>query len=242
LGAIDLGDDVHLWYVFSDDVCDPATLERYADLMSADERARHDRFVFAKDRRQFVVTRGFVRTLIGRYLDVDPAGCAFEADRYGRPSLSRPAGAGLAFNISHTSGLVACALAGEREIGVDAEDTSRAIDDGLARRFFSPDEADALDRLPEAARAARFFEYWTLKEAYIKARGMGLSLPLDGFSMRVEDGAPVGIRFAASIDDDPGTWQFAQFRPSPRHYLAVAVRRRGQDRPLHVRQFLPSAL
>jgi 4'-phosphopantetheinyl transferase len=237
LGAVDLGqDDVHLWYVLSDEVRDSRTLERYAALMTPEEHARHDRFVFAKDRHQFLVTRGVIRTLVARYLAIDPSTCEFEADRYGRPSLSRPSGAGLAFNISHTTGLVACALAREPEIGVDTEDASRPIDRELARRFFSPAEADALDALPEPARATRFFEYWTLKEAYIKARGMGMSLPLDGFSMTIGAGHAPSILFAPTIDDDPGSWQFAQFRPTPRHHLAVAVRRRGPDRAIELRE------
>jgi len=236
LGAVDLGEDVHLWYVFSDEVREAGILERFAVLMAPEERARHDRFVFEKDRHQFLVTRGVIRTLIGRYLDVDPAECAFVANEYGRPSLSHPAGGTLAFNISHTNGMVVCALAREPEIGVDVEDASRAIGLELARRFFSADEADALEALPEDERAARFFEYWTLKEAYIKARGMGLSLPLDGFSMQLAAGRPPGIRFATTIDDAAGTWQFAQFRPTPRHHLAVAVRRRGGDRAIRLRE------
>ncbi len=238
----DPGADVHVWLVFSDEVRDAATLERYAALLSADERARHDRFVFERDRHQFLVTRGFVRTLIGRRLGADPAALAFEADRYGRPSLSDPAGRDLSFNISHTKGLVVCALSREPELGVDVEDATRVVDRDVARRFFSPSEADALDALPPDARPARFYEYWTLKEAYIKARGMGMSLPLDGFSMQLADGRPPGITFEASIDDDPGTWQFAQFRPTPRHLLAVAVRRRGHNRAIDVREFDPSAV
>lgn len=243
MGAIDApgDDDVHLWYVFSDEVRDPATLAAYAALMAPDERARHDRFVFEKDRHQFLVTRGVIRTLLGRCLGVDPADCAFEADRYGRPRLVHPAGAPLGFNISHTRGLVACVLARGGEIGVDVEDASRPIDPGLPRRFFSPDEADALDALPDDARPARFYEYWTLKEAYMKARGMGLSLPLDGFSM-LADTTPVGIRFTDAIDDDPRTWQFAQFTPGPRYRLAVALRRRGPDRAILVREFRPAVV
>jgi len=227
-----------VWYVRSDEVRDAATLERFASLMAPEERARHDRFVFEKDRHLFLVTRGAIRTLVGRYLDADPAACAFVADRYGRPSLSHPSGSGLEFNISHTAGLVACAFAREPEIGVDVEEAIRTVEPELARRFFSPEEAGALDALPEDARRTRFFDYWTLKEAYIKARGMGLSLPLDGFTMQIGTDA-ASIRFAPSIDDDPSTWQFAQFTPTPRHRLAVAVRRRGRDRGIRLREFRP---
>ena len=236
MAAVALGDDVHLWYVLSDGVRDTGTLERFAALMAPEERARHDRFVFEKDRHQFLVTRGVIRTLIGRYLGVDPADCAFVANEYGRPSLSRPADTGLAFNISHTNGIVVCALAREPELGVDVEDASRATGLELARRFFSADEADALDALPRDERPGRFFDYWTLKEAYIKARGQGLSLPLDGFSMQLAAGGPLSIRFSTTIDDEAATWQFAQFRPTPRHRLAVAVRRRGGDRAIQLRE------
>jgi len=239
LGAVDLGEDVHLWYVFSDEVREAGILERFAVLMAPEERARHDRFVFEKDRHQFLVTRGVIRTLIGRYLDVDPAECAFVANEYGRPSLSHPAGGTLAFNISHTNGMVVCALAREPEIGVDVEDASRAIGLELARRFFSADEADALEALPEDERAARFFEYWTLKEAYIKARGMGLSLPLDSFSMQLDAGGPPRIRFEAAIDTAPERWQFAQYDPSPGHRLAVAVRGPGGDLAIRMREIVP---
>ena len=221
----------------SDEVRDPGVLERCAALLTADERARHDRFVFARDRHQFLVTRGTIRSLVGRYLHVDPAACRFEADRYGRPSLTHPPGAPLAFNISHTAGLVACAIARDGEIGVDVEDTTREVSPDLPRRFFSSEEAEALEALPEPARKARFYEYWTLKEAYIKARGMGLSLPLDGFSMRLEDGRPPRIRFTSALQDTPERWQFAQFRPTPRHCLAVAVRRHGPDRAIRLREF-----
>jgi len=233
-------DGVHVWYVFSDEVRDPPLLERYAALMTREERARHDRFVFARDRHQFLVTRGVLRTLIGQYLQIDPAACAFESNRYGRPSLSGPAAATLGFNLSHTRGLIAYAMARVPEIGVDVEHVDRtAAGPDLARRFFSPSEADALDALAPPERPSRFFDYWTLKEAYIKARGLGLSLPLDSFSMQLDPAGPPRIAFTAPIDTDPESWQFAQFDPSPRHRLAVAVRRAGPDLPIRIRQIVP---
>jgi len=233
-------DGVDVWYVFSDEVRDPRILERYAALMTPEERARRDRFVFPRDRHQFLVTRGLLRTLIGQYLQTDPAGCAFESNRYGRPSLCGAAALTLGFNLSHTRGLIAYAMAGVPEIGVDVEHVERtAAGPDLARRFFSPSEADALDALPPPERPSRFFDYWTLKEAYIKARGLGLSLPLDGFSMQLDAGGPPRITFASPIDTAPESWQFAQFNPSPRHRLAVAVRRHGGDLPIRIREIVP---
>jgi 4'-phosphopantetheinyl transferase len=235
-------DVVHVWYVRSDEVRDPATFRRYAAMMTPEERTRHDRFVRDRDRHLFLVTRGTIRSLIARYLGVDPAESVFRPDSYGRPFLSHPADAALSFNISHTKGLVACAIAREPEIGVDVEDTERPARLHLVRRFFSPEEADALDALPDGDKAGRFYEYWTLKESYIKARGMGMWLPLDGFSMQLEDGRQPGIRFAPSVPDDPASWQFGQFRPTSRHCLALAVRRRGRDRDVLVREFVPSSI
>jgi 4'-phosphopantetheinyl transferase len=230
--------EVHIWYVLSDEVRDPAVLARCRALMTPDEHARHDRFVFEKDRHQFLVTRGMIRTLVARYLGIAPAECVFETNHYGRPSLCGPAAAALGFNISHTKELIACALARVAEIGVDVEHAGRAVGLALARRFFAPSEANALAALPEAARSERFFDYWTLKEAYIKARGMGFSLPLDGFSIRLDAGGPPRIEFAAAVDDDPASWQFAQFRPTPAHRLALAVRRRGPDLSIRVRELV----
>jgi 4'-phosphopantetheinyl transferase len=235
-------DEVHVWYVFSDRVTEPGLLQRFAGTLGLDEAARRDRFVFDRDRHQFLVTHGVLRTLVSDYLGTSPSDCSFTTNRYGRPSLTNlPAGIALDFNLSHTSGLIAFALAIEREIGIDVEDIERGrVDDGLPDRFFSPAEAAALAALPSSERHSRFFDYWTLKEAYIKARGMGLSLPLDGFSFHLDPHDAPRISFAASIDDDPASWQFVQRRPSPRYRLAVAVRRRGNDVPVRVEEFTPA--
>jgi 4'-phosphopantetheinyl transferase len=231
--------EVHVWYVFSDQVRDPRLLGQYEKTLSPDERERRDRFAFERDRHQFLVTRGMLRTLLGGYLGIEPSSCAFMLNPYGRPSLTT---GDLHFNVSHTKGLVAVAFAREPEIGIDVEDLERrAVDADLPRRFFSPAEVEALESLPEAERASRFFDYWTLKEAYIKARGMGLSLPLDGFSMLIGDGAP-RIAFTSSIDDDQARWQFAQFDIGPRHRLAVAVHRKEADLAIRVRELAPSGL
>jgi 4'-phosphopantetheinyl transferase len=235
-------DDVHVWYVFSDQVTDPGVLGRFAAMLTPEETTRRDRFVFDRDRHQFLVTRGVLRTLVSNYLGIPPADCAFVANGYGRPSLTNlPPGIALNFNLSHTAGLIAYALTLDRDIGIDVEDVGRGrVEDGLAGRFFSPAEAAALEALPGDQRHARFFDYWTLKEAYIKARGMGLSLPLDGFSLHLDPPNAPRISFAASIDDDPSSWQFVQSHPSGRHRLALAVRRRGSDLPVHIEAFNPS--
>jgi 4'-phosphopantetheinyl transferase len=234
--------DVHVWYVFSGQVTDAGLLRRFAAMLTPDETARRERFVFDRDRHQFLVTRGVLRTLVSNYIGISPADCVFTANRYGRPALTGlPPGIAVEFNLSHTSGLIAYALTREREIGIDVEDVERGrVDDDLPGRFFSSAEAAALAALPAGERHSRFFDYWTLKEAYIKARGMGLSLPLDGFTFYLDPPNVPRISFAASIDDDPSSWQFVQSHPSPRHRLALAVRRRRDDLPIRLEEFTPA--
>jgi 4'-phosphopantetheinyl transferase len=236
--------EVHVWFVRTDRVVDPDVLEQYEATLSAGERARRDRFVFEKDRHQFLVTRGVLRALLARYLKADPRECEFVTNSHGRPSLLPVApGRTIEFNLSHTTGLLAIALAHTPEVGIDVEHVERTVgSEDLPRRYFSTAEVEALERMPAEARKAAFFDFWTLKEAYIKARGLGLSLPLDGFSIHLDPDGPPRISFASTIPDDAASWQFAQFRPSPTHRMALAVRRRGPDLRVLVRELLDGTL
>jgi 4'-phosphopantetheinyl transferase len=242
--ALVRGHEVHLWHVWPDDLTDPPLLTAYRALLSPDEIARNRRFVFPKGRHEHLVTRALVRTTLSAYQPaVDPRTWQFIANPYGRPEIAGPTDhhAPL-FNLSHTDGLIVCLLAANREIGVDVEDTTRA-NIGLveiADRYFSPTEVAELGALPEAARPDRFFDYWTLKESYIKARGLGLQLPLDQFSFHLGTqgrGArgPIRISFGPGIDDDPATWQFSLHRLTARHRLAIAIRRQPDEADLAIR-------
>lgn len=206
--------------------------------MSADERVRHDRFVFAADRQRFLQTRGMVRTILSGYTGVAPEDCAFQTAPGGRPSLAgRAAETGIDFNVSHTRGLIAIVVASKVCVGIDVEGIERPWSEGLPDRFFAPDEAAALAALPAAVRQVRFYEYWTVKEAYIKARGLGLALPLDGFAIAFPDKAPPTIAFT-SIDDRPERWQLWLTEPCERFRLALAVEREGRDVPVLMREFV----
>jgi 4'-phosphopantetheinyl transferase len=184
------------------------------------------------------VTRALVRTTLSAYCpSVEPRAWTFETGPFGRPEiLAPPSSPRLRFNVSHTDGLIACAVAVERDIGVDVEETRRTIDVEIADRYFSPSEIHELRSLPAEARPSRFFDYWTLKEWYIKARGLGLQLPLDQFAFRIGTAPPtVGIAFGPEIEDDPASWQFELRRLTPRHRLAVAIRRRPPEPDLPLR-------
>ena len=216
--------------------------EAYLALMSPDEHERMARFIFDRDRRQFLLTRALVRTMLSRYAAVPPAAWTFIANVHGRPEiLDRPRGVpDLRFNLSHTDGLIACAVPIGREIGVDVEHIQRRLTHDIAGRFFAPREVSDLKALPESEQPRAFFDYWTLKEAYIKARGFGLALPLADFAFTLAPPAPPRIAFEPSLDDDPETWQFAQDWPTPHHRLGLAVRREGADLPVRIRKVVPT--
>ena len=238
--------DVHLWCAFCDEIRDEALLEAYERLLSADERERRARFVFPHDRHRFLVTRALVRTVLSTYADVAPGDWRFTVNAHGRPEIaSGHPGAGLlSFSVSHTPGLVALGVGHGRALGVDAEHVrERQAPAGVADRFFAPSEAAALRALPEARQPRRFFEYWTLKEAYVKARSLGLSLPLRDFSVQF-----IGERgIALSVDgksaggtDAASPWQLWQFSVADDHLVAVCAGHTGQGQSrLVVRRIVP---
>jgi 4'-phosphopantetheinyl transferase len=222
-------------------VDDTTLSSSYRDLITPDENARMARFVFERDRRQFLITRALVRTMLSRYAQVAPHAWRFVTNPFGRPEvLDRPAHVpDLRFNLSHTDGLIACAVTVGREVGVDVENITRQVTHDIPGRFFAPREVADLRSLPESDQPRVFFDYWTLKEAYIKARGLGLSLPLSDFAFCLQPPALPTIAFEPALEDDPGSWQFYQASPTPIHRLGLAVRRNGQDLPIHLRDVVP---
>lgn len=193
-------------------------------LLSADERARADRFMFERHRRQYIFAHALLRLALSHVVpSVAPSDWSFSTGRYGRPFVAAPTtSAALHFSLSHADGCVACAVSGHEAVGVDVETVSRRVAPlSTAQRFFAPEEVETLRGLPEADAIQRFFDYWTLKEAYLKARGFGLNLPLDGFAMRVSQKA-IEISFKPDIADDPNGWCFSLSSPSPSHRLAIA--------------------
>jgi 4'-phosphopantetheinyl transferase len=237
-------DDVHIWMAFPDSIPDPALLAAYRELMTADERERQQRFRLERHRHQFLVARALVRTMLSRLGGAAPDRWRFSTNRHGRPEIVSPGGLPpLRFNLSHTEGIVVCAVAFERDIGVDVEDAHRKrIAMELADRYFSREEACGLHALPSSRQRDRFLEYWTLKEAYIKAKGMGLAIPLERFSFHMEEGLPLRVSFDASLHDQPDAWYFCLMQLTARHKGALALRQRaGEPVGLHFREVIPLA-
>ena len=178
-------DEVHVWLATLDDYA-PDSLK---PLLAADELARAARFHFDKDRNHYTVARGWLRKLLAAYLVYEPAELRFAYAEKGKPALDGIHHASLNFNLAHSHGMAIYAFTRGREVGIDLEFIREDLaDEKIAERFFSQNEIDAFTSLPAVQRKQAFFDCWTRKEAYIKARGEGLSLPLDEFDVSLGPG------------------------------------------------------
>jgi 4'-phosphopantetheinyl transferase len=235
--------EIHVWLAFYDGIADERLHSAYRALLNAAERAQEPRFHFAADRRRYLVTRALVRIVMSRYACVDPREWIFSTNPHGRPEVVNPRArdAGMSFNISHTRGLIVLGVTRRRALGVDVEHVrAREVSIDIAAHYFAQPEVAALTAVAPQQRQYRFFEYWTLKEAYIKARGMGLSLPLDKFSFQLSDDGGVEMVIDPELADDAARWGFWQFRPVPEYLVAICAERVAAGSPrLIVRQTIP---
>ena len=224
--------DIHIWFRPTESL-DEAAIAAAASVLSDEERAQYRRFHFARDARDYAAAHALLRTTFSRYADRAPGHWRFGKTRNGKPFLIDEGGFRASFSLSHTHGMVACAVTATADVGVDVECIDRGVDSAdVAARFFAPAEAAHLAQLDEGARRDRFFDLWTLKEALVKALGGAMALSLNRLAFAVApDG---GVSVSAPVDIDDQAWQFGLFAPGPRHRLAVAARRS----PSHATQII----
>lgn len=228
-------DEVHLWVTFDESIRSESLLAAYRQLLTEDERRKEMRFRFERDQRQYLVTRALVRTVLSLYCDVPPEEWRFASDERGRPYVV-DAGADVPqFNLSHTPGLILCAVTRVRAIGVDTENLQSARNSKrVADRHFSPREVEDLKTLPAEEHAERFLHYWTLKEAYIKARGVGLAMPLTKFGFSFPEPGKLEVFFSPEIEDAPAHWKFWLLQPSAAQVAAVCAARESGSGPMRL--------
>jgi 4'-phosphopantetheinyl transferase len=216
---------VDLW-ISSEAEVTPALLDAYRAWLSPEEERRAQRFVREEDRRRFLLARGLARGVLAGYTGEAPSMLAFAAQSFGKPVLRATTGAATPphFNLSHTRGLVVLAVCREAEVGVDVEAIDRALDPlRLAARNFSPGERDTLAAASDAQRHERFFDLWTLKEAFVKAIGQGLNLDLQSFSVVLDAAQPRIVEHLAD-GSRPSACQCRLHVPLPGYRLALVVR------------------
>ena len=218
--------EIHLYFTYPDEISDSRLLAQYESLLTDDERVQMSRLYFARHRHQFLVTRALIRTSLSAYFQVEPADWQFGKNGYGKPGITFPEEAGpVQFNISHCEGLIMCGITRQHDIGVDVEDANRstlATFESLSSYFSATEMAD-MAQLPIDQQRQRFFDYWTLKESYIKARGMGLAIPLAKFSFRFEADRLSAFETHPDLDDEAADWQFWRISQADRFRVAVAV-------------------
>jgi 4'-phosphopantetheinyl transferase len=221
------GDEVQLWRVDLEAI--RADESRWQKLLSADESARAARFHFSRDRQRYVASRGVLRTILASYLGTDAGSLSFSYSKKEKPSLG-PAhgGSEVTFNIAHSGGIALLAFTRRRELGVDVEQVRRGSDlEAIARRYFSTHEQNQLEAVSPEEKDSAFFRCWTRKEAYIKATGDGLSLPLSQFDVSIEAGETNALVATRPDASEAQRWLLQEVPAGTGHVAALCVR--GRD-------------
>jgi 4'-phosphopantetheinyl transferase len=229
-----LAHEAHVWLTFPEAISDSSVQEGYRQLLSPAEIERLGEIGSARVRHQYLVTRALVRTTLSRYVAVRPEDWVFEISGGGRPEIASPSASGLRFNLSHTRGVVACLVTDGIDAGVDVENIERSLDvQGLAERRFAVEEAAELRSCPADLEQRHFFGLWTLKEAYLKACGHGITRPLRSVVFSLAGGESLGARLDPPLEDRAEDWQFGLFELSSSVLMAIALGRgAGADRRL----------
>jgi 4'-phosphopantetheinyl transferase len=220
-------DEVHVWRTSLDVV--PSSLDALTLILAPDELQRANRFHFYKGRLDFIAARGALRTILARYLRADARELRFEYGSHGKPKLAGDFGeTTLRFNLAHAHRLALYAISRGREVGIDLEWVRPEFaGEQIAESSFSRGEVLALRSLPVEKQTEAFFNCWTRKEAYIKARGEGLSIPLDKFQVSLAPGQPARLLTVDGDPDETARWTLSELIPGPGYVAALAVH--GRD-------------
>jgi 4'-phosphopantetheinyl transferase len=219
---------VTVWHARTDAVfASDAARDRARAWLTPPDAARYARYRHQRDRDMFLLGRIMARTLVGDAIGVDPRTWTWREAPRGRPEID----ADISFNIAHSAGMVVCAVARVGPVGVDVEHRHRPpVDPRMVRRFFAPAEADDIERhLDAVSRQDQFLKYWTLKEAYLKARGCGIAVHLPDLCFTIAPDAIRLDRLNGFADDRE--WSFVLEAPDEAHFIAAAAPMAGGAPP-----------
>ena len=218
-----LSDEIHVWKINLDELC--SQISHLQTFLSEDEKQRAGRYHFQKDAFRFIAARASLRILLARYVNASPKQIDFDYSEYGKPYVSRESSdLMINFNISHSERLALIAFGMQEEIGVDIEmhrEDFATFD--IAQRFFSAVELESLLNLTKLEFKQAFFNCWTRKEAYIKAKGLGLSLALDSFAVETADSPNPKLQVSEIYPADVYSYSFHSFEPEHRFSAALAA-------------------
>ena len=220
-------DQVHVWRATLDQT--PSQIQSFLHNLAADEQARAERFYFERDREHFIAARGVLRAIRGGDLNRVPECLSFCYSSHGKPALAgEPDGDAIRFNVSHSHGIALYAVTRGREVGIDLERIrlDLAVAE-IAERFFSRREVAMLRTLPIEAQREAFFRCWTRKEACLKARGEGLSLPLNQVDVSLAPGEPAAVHGTQRDSSEASRWSLQELAPATGYVAALAVAGHG---------------
>jgi 4'-phosphopantetheinyl transferase len=225
-----LDHEAHLWLVKPESIRSNAILDDCMDSLSAQEQKRCRRFRFQQDKHRFLVSHALVRRVLSKYANISPDQWEFSVANHGRPEVANPEAKAIRFNLSHTTGLTACLVTLSCDCGVDVERIHlRHNPISIARRMFSTTEVRQMLQLNDRDQLDYFFTRWTLREAYTKARGIGIAFPTHKLDFNIKSTTEIDIHFQADIDDKSEAWQFEVFSLTAEHMAAAAIYRPEQS-------------
>jgi 4'-phosphopantetheinyl transferase len=217
--------EVEVWCILLDQM--QPDLERYSGLLSPDEKSRSERFYFQTDREHYIICHGALRTLVGRYLQAEPSEIEFEYEPNGKPVVRKTfQEKTLHFNLSHSRNAALIAFSWTYRVGIDIEHIREMADeDRFAEMYFSARECDLIRSLAGRQKLEAFFKIWTCKEAFLKARGEGLTKSINRIEVSLEDGKPAQLVSVYGDRDQAREWRLDTFNPIPNYQACLAVAR-----------------
>lgn len=222
---------IDIRYVLLDEIDDAQVFDEYRSLLSSDELERLQRITNSESRRLFLTGRGLLRKTLSQCSGIDPRSLEFQYNTYGKPSLKTQIEPSLEFSVSHTRGIAMCAVASDSPLGVDVEHDRRVENPlEIARRFFAPAEAEELERLSAEQRGGAFLDLWTLRESFVKARGVSLFTRPADYAFSLTTDGDVRVAFSKSSGEKPEDWQFFRFRLAQGYRAALAVARPAMEK------------
>ncbi len=221
-----LHQEAHVWFTIPESVQDDGILPQLTAILSEEELDRYRRFHFPADRHRYLVSHALVRKTLSMYIDIPPADWYFSHGEHGRPEIANPDIPPLRFNLTHTDGLVCCIVTLDDDCGIDAEKiTARHATPGIAKRMFSEAECRELQRLEGQQHLKYFFTRWTLREAYVKARGTGIFFPTHKLRFTIGADRSIAVSLDADIDNKKECWNFQLLTLSEAHITAIALKK-----------------
>lgn len=221
-----LKQEAHVWVIRPEDVRNITILDAAMKMLSRQEQAQCQRFRFPDDSHHYLVSHALVRNLLSKYIDLAPDKWLFEKSEKGKPEIANPNLPPVRFNLSHTRGLAACIVTSSCDCGIDVERIySRHNPIGVAKRMFSDTEYKFMLELHGREQLEFFFSRWTLREAYVKARGIGISFPTRKLNFNIASSSDINIEFQPDIQDSSNDWQLELLPLTAEHITAVAIRR-----------------